>query len=86
MKCRSNRSDIWVLGGIGKNSCKSVLDAQKPAKIKSRQTSRQRITVVQMTSNQSVCSQKSSITCGLPSDMNKTSLTGIPHMAREGNL
>ena len=79
---------MGVLGGIGINSSKSILDTLEPSKIKCRETSKKEIT----TSSQSVCSQKSSITCEIPSgllkiqDINKTSIMGIPNMARRGNI
>ena len=70
-----------IPGGIGNNSSKTVLNTQEPAKIKSKETSKQGITVVKTTSNQGVCSQKSSFTCEILSeslkipDLNKRSLT-----------
>ena len=54
-----------VPGGIGNNSSKTVLDNLDLVNIKSRETSKQGITSkqgVKMTSNQGVCSQKSSFT------------------------
>ena len=76
-----------VLGGITHNSSKAILDTLEPAKVNGRQTSKQGITEVKLTSNQSVCSQKSSFVHKIPTelleipDMNKTNLTDIQDMA-----
>ena len=50
MKDLSDRSDMRVLGGIGNNSSMNVLDTLEPVKIKNRETSKQGITDVKMTS------------------------------------
>ena len=50
------------------NSSMAVLNTLEPAKVKSRETSKQGITVVKSTSNQDVCSQKSSFTCKITSE------------------
>ena len=68
MKTLSYRSDMRVLGGIRHNSSKAVLNTLEPTKVKSRQTSKQGITAVRSTSNQGVCSQKSSFTYKTPSE------------------
>ena len=66
---------------MSSNSSKTVLETLEPAKVKSRETSKQGIT---MTPNKNVCSQKNSITCVIPSeslhipDMNKTNHICIP--------
>ena len=59
MKTLSFRNDMWVLGEIMHNYSKTVLNTLEPAKIKSRETSKQGITVVETTCNQGVCSQNS---------------------------
>ena len=51
MQTLSNKSETPVLGGISHNSSKTVLNTLEPMKIKSRDTSKQAITVVQMTLN-----------------------------------
>ena len=55
------------------NSSKIILNRLELVKIKSREISKQEITVVEMTSNQSICSQKNSIKCETPSDLLKMS-------------
>ena len=81
---KKKKKDMRVLGGVGNNSGKIVLDILEHARIKSRENFKQGITVVKATSNQSVCSQRSSIMHEIPSkslkipDMNKAILTGIP--------
>ena len=45
---------------------KTVLDTLEPVKVKSRATSKQRITVVKMTSNQNICSQRATLHVGYP--------------------
>ena len=83
---------MCVLGGISNNSSNTVMKTLEPAKIRNREAYKQGITVVKTTSNQSVCSQKSSITCEIPTeslkipDMNKISLTDITDVAREGKI
>ena len=68
MKNLTNRSDMRVLGGLGNNYSKIILVTLEPTKIKSRETSKKGLRVAKTTSNQSVCSQKSSITCETPSE------------------
>ena len=63
MKTLSYRVDMQALGGISNNSSKTVLNTQKPAKIKSRETSKKEIKVVKMTSNKSVCSLLFELNC-----------------------
>ena len=71
-----------VLGGISHNSGKTVLNTLQAAKIKSRESSKQGITVVKMTSDK--CSFKRKIPSEFKiSDMNKSSLTGILDMERQ---
>ena len=91
MKTLSCRSNIRVLGGIRYNSSKTVLNTLDPVKIKSRETPEQGVTVVKTTSNQGVCSQKSSFMREIPAEspkihhMNKTSLISIPDMQEKEN-
>ena len=92
MKTLSYRSYMWLLGGTSYNSSKAVLNTPEPAMINSRETSKQGITVVKLTCNQGGCCQKSSFRCKIPSEsllipgMNKTSLTYISDLAREGKI
>ena len=83
MKTLSYRGDMRVLGCNSSNSSKPGWNTLETAKIKSRETSKQGITVGKTTSNQIFCSQKSSISdfLEIPDDMNKISLTGILNMA-----
>ena len=80
------------LVGIGKNSSNTVLDTLEPVKIKSRQTSKQGITVVKMTCPTKAFAAKRGASHEIPSeslkipDINKTSLTSISDMASEGKI
>ena len=77
-----NWSDVWILGGIGHNSGKTVLNTQ----FYSRATSEQRVTVIKTTSYQSIGSHKSSFMCHMSldslkiPDMTKTSLADLYNM------
>ena len=79
----SNMSDVLILGGIDNNSSKTVLNTLQLVQIKSRETPKQEITIVESTTNQSICSHGSSITCEILSEMfeipvfSRRRLTGI---------
>ena len=65
------RSDVRVLDGIGNDSSKTVLNTVQRTKIKSRDTPKQGIRVIYLTTNQSICSNKSSITCEITSEITR---------------
>ena len=81
MESLSNLSVVRALGGITHNSSKTVLDTLQLRRIKSRETPKQEIAVVKLTTNQSIYSHKSSITCEVSfevlkiSDLSKSGLT-----------
>ena len=63
MENHSNSSDMKVLGSIADSYSKTLLGTLMFMKIKSKETPKQGITVVVSTTNQSMCSHKSSIMC-----------------------
>ena len=69
-----------ILGGAGHNSGKTVLNILKFTEIQSRETSEQTVTVIKMTSNQSIGSHKGRFMCQMSSeslkipDVSKTAL------------
>ena len=88
MECISNMSNEGVLCSIGKSSSNTVLGTLQLNKIKGRGTPKQGIIVVKSTTNQSICSHKSSITCKTASeafrspDLSKRILTGVLNIPR----
>ena len=54
MESLSDKSDVQVLGSTGNNSSKTVLHTLQLVKIKSRETPKQGIRVIQFTNNKCI--------------------------------
>ena len=73
-------------GSIRYNSSKTVLNSLKPVKIKSRETFKQRIRVVQKTNAFAAKRAASRMRYALSHLKSLISLTGLAGMAREGKI